>query len=272
VDTTTTAGDANSAESGPRVARRAVRHRRPPKVGRPASPVTAGGADEPEDYFKSHYGLAVSIARRYALRASWGESIDDLSQVALLGLVRAIDRFDPARGVPFSAFASATIAGDLKHHLRDRTWTVRPPRRVQDLYLRSRRVAGELTQEMGRTPTLTELGERLGASSGDVVEALEAGGMRHPTSIDSPSAAGEDRPLSARLPADDRAMTAVEERLALRGLMARLPERERRMVRLRFIDGLTQTEIAQIMSLSQAHVQRLLVRSLDQMRALAKAS
>jgi len=227
--------------------------------------------DEAEDYFKTRYGLAVSIARRFALHSTWGESIEDLTQVALLGLVRAIDRFDPTRGVPFTAFASTTIAGELKHYLRDRTWTVRPPRRVQDLYLRSRRALGDLTQELGRSPTLDEIGERLGASAEAVVEALEAGSMRHPASIDS-GAAGGDRPLAARLGGEDRAMTAVEERIALRELLDRLPERERRMVRLRFIDGLTQTEIARIMCLSQAHVQRLLVRSIGQMRALAKAS
>jgi len=227
--------------------------------------------DEP-DYFQSHYGLAVSIARRFAVRSSWGESMDDLTQGALLGLVRAIDRFDPDRGVPFSAFASTTIAGELKHHLRDRTWTVRPPRRVQNLYLRTHRAVGELTQELGRPPTMPEIGDRLGESTEDVVEALEAGSMRHPASIDAADAAWDSRPMSAWLRADDRAMTAVEERLALRGLMARLPERERRMVRLRFIEGLTQTEIAHLMRLSQAHVQRLLVRSLDQMRALAAAS
>ncbi len=228
--------------------------------------------DAGPDYFQSHYGLAVSIARRFALRSGWGESVDDLTQVALLGLVRAIDRYDPNRGVPFSAFASTSIAGELKHYLRDRSWTVRPPRRVQNLYLRSHRAVGELTQELGRPPTMTEIGERLGASSEAVVEALEAGSMRHPTSIDAAASPGDDRPLSSGLRADDRAMTAVEERMALRGLLARLPERERRMVRLRFIDGLTQTEIARLMSLSQAHVQRLLVRSLDQMRALATAS
>jgi RNA polymerase sigma-B factor len=236
----------------------------------PEPPANPAGVQN-EDYFTTHYGLAVSLARRFALRSSWGESIDDLTQVALLGLIRAIGRFDRDRGVPFSAFATSTIIGELKHHLRDRTWTVRPPRRVQNLYLRSQDAIGQLSQEMGRSPTAAEIGERVDASAEDVVEALEAGSMRHPASLDA-SVADDDRPLADRLRGDDKALAAVETRLALTWLLASLPERERRLVRLRFIDGLTQTEIASRMSLSQAHVQRLLVRSLDQLRALASAS
>jgi RNA polymerase sigma-B factor len=223
------------------------------------------------DYFTSHYGLAVSLARRYSVRGAWSDSSEDLKQVALLGLVRAVDRFDPQRGVPFSAFATSTIVGELKHYLRDKSWAVRPPRRIQNLYLRSQEAISELTQEMGRQPTPAEVGDRVDASADDVEEALEAGDLRRPASLDT-SLAGDDRPLAARLHADDRGLNAVDERLAVRWLLTRLPERERRMVRLRYIDGLTQTEIADQMSLSQAHVQRLLARSLDQLRALAKVA
>jgi RNA polymerase sigma-B factor len=223
------------------------------------------------DYFTQHYGLAVSLAHRYTARATWADSSEDLKQVALLGLVRAIDRFDPERGVPFSAYATTTIVGELKHYLRDRSWAVRPPRRIQNLYLRTQEAICDLTQEMGRPPTPAEVGNRLDASARDVEEALEAGDLRRPTSLDA-SPPGDDRPLGSRLPSDDNAINLVEERMAVKGLLARLPERERRMVRLRYIDGLTQHEIADRMSLSQAHVQRLLVRSLDQLRALAKAS
>ncbi len=223
------------------------------------------------DYFAEHYNLAVSLARRYSMRATWADSSEDLKQVALLGLVRAVDRFDPERGVPFSAFASSTIVGELKHYLRDRSWAVRPPRRIQNLYLRSQEAIGDLTQEMGRPPTPAEVGSRVDASADDVEEALEAGDLRRPASLDA-APAGDDRTLASRLHADDSALTAVEERMAVRWLLGRLPERERRLVRLRYIDGLTQHEIAERMSLSQAHVQRLLVRSLDQLRALAKAS
>jgi len=223
------------------------------------------------DYFADHYDLAVHLARRYSMRATWADSSDDLKQVALLGLVRAVDRFDPERGVPFSAFANSTIVGELKHYLRDRSWTIRPPRRVQNLYLRSQEAICDLTQEMGRAPTPAEVGDRVDASADEVEEALEAGDLRRPASLDV-AVGGDDRTLAASIPANDSPMTAVEERMAVRCLLARLPEREQRMVRLRYIDGLTQHEIADRMSLSQAHVQRLLVRSIDQLRALAKAS
>lgn len=229
---------------------------------------------ESEQYFERHYGLAVSLARRFAMRASWSDSGDDLTQVALMGLVRAIGRFDPQRGVPFSAFATTTIVGELKHYMRDRSWTVRPPRRVQNLYLRSQEVIGELTQEIGRSPTMSEIGDRVDATPEQVIEALEAATFRRPASLDAPLAGGDgdDRTLAARLASSDQGMAEVDERLALARLLARLPERERRMVRLRFIEGLTQTEIATRMSLSQAHVQRLLARSLVQLRVLAAAS
>ena len=233
--------------------------------------IETGTSPNRQELFDRHYGLAVSLARRYAKRASWAESIEDLTQVALLGLVRAIDRFDPERGVPFSAFATTSVVGELKHYLRDRSWAVRPPRRVQSLYLRSLQAIGDLSQEIGRSPTAAEIGELLDASPDDVVRALEAGDMRRPASLDA-SSPGDDRPLSARLSSDDRGMAAAEARLALGSILTRLPEREQRMVRLRYIDGLTQHQIAERMSLSQAHVQRLLVRSLGQLRALATAS
>jgi RNA polymerase sigma-B factor len=224
-----------------------------------------------DELFRTHYGLAVSLARRFAMGASWGESIEDLSQVALLGLLRAAERYDGKRGVPFSAFATSTVLGELKHHLRDRSWAVRPPRRVQDLYLRLQDAVADLNQELGRSPTFGEIGDRVNASAEAVLEAVEAGTLRKPASLDS-TASDDDRPISGRLSADDRGIDAVDERLAVSRLLAQLPERQRRMVRLRFIDGLTQNEIAERMALSQAHVQRLLVRSLHQLRALAAAS
>jgi RNA polymerase sigma-B factor len=238
-----------------------------PRFSGPTDP----DGDRRADLFDRHYGLAVSLARRYSMRATWADSADDLRQVALLALVRSIDRFDPERGVPFSAFATTSIVGELKHYLRDRSWAVRPPRRIQNLYLRSQDAICDLTQEMGRAPTAAEVGHRVDASAEDVEEALEAGDLRRPTSLDA-STPGDERTLGARMPTEDSGLNAVEERMAVRWLLARLPERERRMVSLRYLDGLTQHEIADRMSLSQAHVQRLLVRTLDQLRALARAS
>jgi RNA polymerase sigma-B factor len=225
-----------------------------------------------DELLKQHYGLAVSLARRFALRASWGESVDDLTQVALLGLVRAAERFDPSLEIPFAAFAAATITGELKHHLRDRSWTVRPPRRVQDLYLRMQEAINDLNQELGRAPTFAEIGRRVDVPVSEIVEAYEAGAMRRLTSLDSPSSDEDSRPLGRRIPADSKDIDRIDERLAVTDLLEQLPERQRRMVRLRYMDGLTQHEIAERMSMSQAHVQRLLVRSLDQLRVLALAS
>jgi RNA polymerase sigma-B factor len=227
-------------------------------------------AAERDELFRTHYGLALSQARRFAMGASWGESLEDLSQVALLGLLRAAERYDSERGVPFSVFATTTMRGELKHHLRDRSWAVRPPRRVQDLYLRLQDAVADLNQELGRPPTVGEIGDRVAASVEDVVEAVEAGTLRKLASLDSP--ADDGRPISGRVGADDRGIEAVDERLAVTRLLAQLPERQRRMVRLRFIDGFTQNEIARRMCISQAHVQRLLVRSLHHLRALAAAS
>jgi RNA polymerase sigma-B factor len=225
-----------------------------------------------DEMLRNYLGLARSIARRYALRAGWGESVDDLTQVALVGLVHAIDRYDESRGVPFAGFAAATIVGEIKHHLRDRSWTVRPSRRVQDLYLRVQVAAEELTQELGGSPGLKDIARRVGVTEQQVGEALEAGNLRRPASLEAQAGDDDDRSLVVRLPVRDRGYEVVDDQLSVARLLSQLPERQRRMVRLRYIDGLTQNEIAERMSLSQAHVQRLLVRSLHQLRALAEAS
>src|SRR4051794_28573201 len=128
-------------------------------------------------------GLAISLAGRFVGR---GEERDDLNQVALLGLSRAIDRFDPERGIELTTFAAITILGDLKRHFRDSSWMVRPPRRVHDLYLRAQRSLDEMTQILGRSPTMAELAQDMGVSAEDVIEALEAGGLRHLPSLDAP--------------------------------------------------------------------------------------
>ena len=234
-------------------------------VGSAANSVAA------REHFAKHYGLAVSLARRYWKPATSGGSADDLEQVALLALVHAADRFDPERGVPFAAFACTTIVGELKHYLRDQCWMVRPPRRIQELFLRSQEAIGELTQELGRPPTPAEVAQRVGALAADVEEAMNAGGLRRLVSLDA-APRGDDRPPADVTPIDDRTLVAVEDRLALRWLLSRLPERERRVVRCYYLDGRTQQEIADAMGVSQAHVQRLLARSLDQMRVLGKAS
>jgi RNA polymerase sigma-B factor len=214
----------------------------------------------------AYQGLAYSLASRFAQR---GEELDDLNQVALIGLLKAVDRFDPSRGAELTTFATATILGELKRHLRDRGWSVRLPRRVHDLHLQAQQAIDELTQESGRAPTMPEIADRLDVPIDDVVEALDAGGLRHNTSLEAPTLGGEDHPLSSRMGVGDQRMAEVDGRMELSPLLARLPERQQRILNLRFVAGCSQTEIASMVGVSQMQVSRLLARSLAQLRAWA---
>jgi RNA polymerase sigma-B factor len=215
-----------------------------------------------------HRGLAVSLAARFAGR---GEDMDDLIQVALLALTNAVDRYDPERGFALTTFATATILGELKRHFRDRAWAIRPPRRVHELYLRIQPTMDELSQELGRSPRIAEVARRVGASEEDVIEALEAGTGRSATSLDAFHADGDaSSSLAAQMGATDARMAEIENELAVRPLLARLPAREREIIWLRFFDGLSQSEIATRVGVSQMHVSRLLTRSLDRLRDLSR--
>jgi RNA polymerase sigma-B factor len=214
----------------------------------------------------AYQGLAYSLASRFAQR---GEELDDLNQVALIGLLKAIDRFDPTRGAELTTFATATILGELKRHLRDRSWSVRLPRRVHDLHLRAQQSIDELTQELGRPPSLLEIGQRIDAPVEDVVEALDAGGLRHNASLEAPLTTGEDHSLTNRLGDRDQRLAEVDGRLTLSPLLARLPARQQQILNLRFVVGCSQTEIASLVGVSQMQVSRLLSRSLAQLRAWA---
>jgi RNA polymerase sigma-B factor len=216
----------------------------------------------------TYQGLALSLASRFAQR---GEDIEDLNQVALLGLLRAVDRFDPGRGTELTTFATATILGELKRHLRDRGWWVRPPRRVHDLYIAAQQAIDELTQCLGRSPTVTEIARHIAASSEDVLEALDAGGLRNSTPLDAMAASGDDVYVSDKLGVRDEGMAEVEGRLVLDPLLARLPERERLILRLRFVSGCSQTQIGVLIGASQMQVSRTLARSLSQLRAWSEA-
>lgn len=218
---------------------------------------------------EAHLGLAEYLARRFANR---GEMLDDLVQVASIGLVKAVDRFDPERAVEFSTYATHTIVGELKRHFRDKGWAVRAPRRLQELYLRLGQVVATLSQELGRSPTIAELAAGVQASEEEVLEALEAGQAYRFTSLDAPAPGPDDEgsaTLAAQLGEDDAAMASAEDRAALSPLLARLPAREQRILYLRFFQGLTQSEIAGQLGISQMHVSRLLARSLAQLRAVA---
>jgi RNA polymerase sigma-B factor len=212
-------------------------------------------------------GLAISLAGRFVGR---GEERDDLNQVALLGLARAVDRFDPGRGIELTTFAAITILGDLKRHFRDSSWMVRPPRRVHDLYLRAQRSLDEMTQILGRSPTMSELADDLGVSIEDVIEALEAGGLRHLPSLDAPGGDGEEgSELDRRFGQEDEELERAAGRAMLPSLLSRLSAREQELVRLRFLEGLSQSEIARRMSVSQMQISRLLARTLANLREWA---
>ena len=210
---------------------------------------------------ESHLGLAHQLARRFASR---GENYDDLVQVASLALIKSVERFDPDRGVEFSTFATSTVIGELKRHFRDRGWAIRAPRRVQELYLELGSATESLYQELSRPPTVRELAESIGADEEAVLEAIEAGQSYRTPSIDAPDR--NDGTVSDRLGEVDPSLAGVEDRLVLAISLADLPERERAILNLRFVDGLTQSEIAERIGLSQMHVSRLLAVSLTKLR------
>ncbi len=201
--------------------------------------------------------LARSLARRFANR---NEPLDDLEQVAMLGVLKAVERFDPDRGTPFAAFAIPTVIGELRRHFRDRGWMVRVPRRVQDLHLRIGAVVSELSQRLGRSPTTQEIADAAGSTDEDVLEALEAGNRYRPSSLDLTATGTE---ADARLGHTDSELGSVEDRATLLNLLQRLPEREQRVMYMRYYDDMTQAEIADAIGVSQMHVSRLLTRSLD---------
>jgi RNA polymerase sigma-B factor len=205
--------------------------------------------------------LALHLARRFAHR---GESLEDLEQVAALALVNAVDRYDPVHATAFAAYATRTILGELKRHFRDKGWMVRPPRRIQELCLELNRELERLTQTVGRSPTIRELAHAVGASEADVIEALDAAESYWAVSLDAPTAEGDS--LGSRIGESDVEFDAVEQRASLAEQLSGLPEREQTILRLRFFDGLTQSEIAVAVGLSQMHVSRLLRTSLTTLR------
>lgn len=215
---------------------------------------------------EAHRPLAAHLARRYANR---GEPFDDLFQVASLGMLKAVERFDPDRNLEFSTFATATVEGELKRHFRDRTWSIRVPRRQQELYLRLGDTIGDLSQRLRRAPRIDEIARELAVPEEDVLEAMEAGDAYRCTSIDSGAtdADGPTMTLEQRLGEHDDGFDHAEHRVVLARLLAELPERERTILQLRFFRDMSQTEIANAVGVSQMHVSRLLARTLVQLRA-----
>jgi RNA polymerase sigma-B factor len=211
-----------------------------------------------------HLPLVEYLARRFRNRGEW---LDDLTQVATIGLIKSIDRFDLERGVEFSTYATPTIVGEIKRHFRDKGWAVRVPRRLQELKLSLTKAIGDLAQREGRAPTVSELAAYLKMSEEEVLEGLESANAYSTVSLDAPDSGDEDAPAVAdSLGMIDDALEGVEYRESLKPLLERLPPREKRILLLRFFGNMTQSQIAAELGISQMHVSRLLARTLAQLR------
>jgi RNA polymerase sigma-B factor len=211
-----------------------------------------------------HLPLVEYLARRFAGR---GEPLDDLVQVGTIGLIKAVDRFDTERGVEFSTYATPTVVGEIKRHFRDKGWTVRVPRRLQELRASLSSATAQLTQDLGRSPTVAELARHLGVNEEEVLEGLESANAYSTVSLDAPDSGDEDAPAVAdSLGIIDDALEGVEYRESLKPLLEKLPAREKRILLLRFFGNMTQSQIAAELGISQMHVSRLLARTLAQLR------
>ena len=208
-----------------------------------------------------HLPLVRYFARRYAGR---GEPLDDLVQVASLGLLKAIDRFEPDRGLEFSTYASPTVLGEIRRHFRDRTWAVHVTRGLQELTTQVSVTVAELTSALGRAPNVNELAERLDQPAERILEALECLSAHTARSLDAPT--GEEFTLGDSLGGDDGGLTDVDMHESLTPALGKLPDRERRILQLRFYGNLTQSQIAAQLGISQMHVSRLLARTLARLR------
>jgi RNA polymerase sigma-B factor len=208
--------------------------------------------------------LAKAVASRFARR---GEEMADLTQVALLAACKAVDRFDPQRGINFENYVVPTMTGELKRHFRDHGWMVRVRRHLQELHLRIRKAIPELSQSLGRTPTTEDLAVHLGVTADEVHQGIGAAAAYRAHSLNAPVVVGDTEVELAEVVGDpDPDIERVADKYALRDALAALPDRERRILQMRFWDCMTQAEIARIVGLSQMHVSRLLAKSLRRLR------
>ncbi len=220
-----------------------------------------------EELTRRFLPLAEYLARKFGGR---GESLDDLFQVASLGLLNAIDRFDLDRDVQFSTYAAVTMVGELKRHFRDKGWAVRVPRRLQEVGLRINTVLPELSQELGRSPTIDEIAARCGASGEEILEAMEASQAYATSSLEAPAGEEGAAPIDV-IGADDPSLVLLEEWASVAPAVRDLPQRERTVLYLRFFRGLTQSEVAREIGVSQMHVSRILAQTLRSLRATVVA-
>ena len=218
-----------------------------------------------EELITRYLPLVKSLARRFASR---GQPVEDLIQVGSIGLIKAIDRFDLSRGVELSTYATPTILGEIKRYFRDKGWAVKVPRALQDLNVRLNRVIEQLTLELRRSPTIAELAKATGVSEEEVVEALESGRAYSSVSIFSGGTNEDDESLELLdcLGSEEEAYEIFEQRRVLAPAMERLDPRERLILHLRFFEGMTQTQVAAQIGISQMHVSRLIRKSIDNLR------
>ena len=228
-----------------------------------------GDAEAREELVQRFLPLARQLARRYQ---RGGEPLDDLVQVASLGLLKAIDRFDPSREVAFSSFAVPTILGELKRHFRDKGWSVRVPRDLQEMAVRVERVSEDLSRQGGRAPTLAEIAEEIGITTEQVLEAREAAGAYRAISLDRPREDDEEGEggLGDAMGEEDPGFRLAEDAATVERLMAVLSDREREVLRLRFEEDLTQSQIGERVGVSQMHVSRLIRQSIAHLREAAQ--
>jgi RNA polymerase sigma-B factor len=212
-----------------------------------------------------HLPLVDHCARRFRNR---GEPFDDLVQVGTIGLLKSIDRFDPDRGVEFSTYATPTIIGEIKRYFRDKGWAIRVPRRLQEMRMMIGTATSELSQSLGRSPTPREIAEQIGVSVEEVMEGLESSNAYSTLSLDagSDSEEGGGTSILDAIGEDDAALEHVEIRESIKPLLEQLPPREKQILMLRFFRGMTQSQIAAEIGVSQMHVSRLLTRTLEQLR------
>lgn len=225
----------------------------------------AGDQRARETVLEQHLPLVRGLAMRYVGR---GEPLEDLVQVGSIGLLLAIDRFDPGRGVKFTTYAVPTIVGEIQRYFRDKAWALHVPRRLKELSLRLTRTIEVMTPELGRAPTISELAVALGVEDDDVVEALETANAYSTRSLSQPADAegGSDDVFQGVLGVGETGYEEVEDSALVEVGLAALDARERRIVEMRFFDGLTQSEIAAEVGISQMHVSRLLRQALAVMR------
>ena len=219
-----------------------------------------------EDLVHLHLPLVEHCARRFRNR---GEPFEDLVQVGTIGLIKSVDRFEAARGIEFSTYATPTIIGEIKRYFRDKGWAIRVPRRLQELRMQITNTTAELTQDLGRSPTPRELAARIGCTVEEIIEGMESSNAYSTLSLDATDESDEGGAGGSMLDAlgiDDPNLEHVEVRESIKPMLDQLDPREKRILVLRFFKNMTQTQIAEEVGISQMHVSRLLTRTLEQMR------